>query len=285
MTTQPSSEARHFCQKFNWCVLVPEHEGACSSYAITKQTIAEPSAAPASPTPPQKEYFATGYSREDLSAMHPDIELTPDPAYKKCPQCKRENTIVTWEKFGGKCPNCSDLFDKDRAASASTESPKPQSATTKVNDANELEPFWWEKSATPFDLARGLAFRTFPAENGSWPVGFGPNALADYAVKFCEENLQYICGHGQFEKPCMICRGTCYNAIVGPLTASPAEIPTTRTPSEEQLFQDWLGTETCEVHYDNSAETNARYGWLAGRIALMVENERLRGELAAKETK
>ena len=34
-----------------------------------------------------------------------------------------------------------------------------------------------------------------------------------------------------------------------------------------QEFEKWLGEETCPVHWDNSAETNARYGYEAGYLA------------------
>jgi len=37
-----------------------------------------------------------------------------------------------------------------------------------------------------------------------------------------------------------------------------------RGSAAEQAFEEWLGTETCEVHWDESAEKNARYGWQAG---------------------
>ena len=44
-----------------------------------------------------------------------DEESSEPPAdWKKCPQCGRENSVVTWERFGGKCPNCNDLFDKEQ---------------------------------------------------------------------------------------------------------------------------------------------------------------------------
>lgn len=59
----------------------------------------------------EDEYFATGYTREDLKAMHPSIEL--DPEWVKCPQCGRENSRETWNRFGSKCPNCRDLYGKD----------------------------------------------------------------------------------------------------------------------------------------------------------------------------
>jgi DNA-directed RNA polymerase subunit RPC12/RpoP len=70
----------------------------CTDYRATPQV---------TPT----KYFATGYSREELKAMHPTIDLEPE--WVKCPQCGRENSKETWQKFGGKCPNCNDLFDKE----------------------------------------------------------------------------------------------------------------------------------------------------------------------------
>ena len=59
----------------------------------------------------KNEYFASGYTRKDLKAMHPNVELEPE--WVMCPQCSRENSRDTWDKFGGKCPNCRDLYGKD----------------------------------------------------------------------------------------------------------------------------------------------------------------------------
>lgn len=36
-----------------------------------------------------------------------------EPEWRKCPQCGRENSTITWSKNNGKCPNCNDLNDKD----------------------------------------------------------------------------------------------------------------------------------------------------------------------------
>lgn len=57
------------------------------------------------------EYFATGYTREELKIMHPRIDLEPE--WVKCPQCKRENSKETWAKFENKCPNCLGLLEKE----------------------------------------------------------------------------------------------------------------------------------------------------------------------------
>ena len=39
--------------------------------------------------------------------------LGPEPEWKKCPQCGRENSVETWAKRGNRCPNCNGLFGKD----------------------------------------------------------------------------------------------------------------------------------------------------------------------------
>jgi hypothetical protein len=51
-----------------------------------------------------------------------------EPEWKKCPQCGRENSVETWRKLGGKCPNCNDLHDKEAARPVSgTEPARPPS--------------------------------------------------------------------------------------------------------------------------------------------------------------
>jgi hypothetical protein len=45
------------------------------------------------------------------------------PEWKKCPQCGRENSVETWNRRGGNCPNCGDLHDKEA-------SPAPQPEPT-----------------------------------------------------------------------------------------------------------------------------------------------------------
>jgi hypothetical protein len=47
---------------------------------------------------------------------------------------------------------------------------------------------------------------------------------------------------------------------------------------EREKFEAWLGTETCEVHVDESANKNAWYGWLAGSVAIRVGNQILWNE-------
>jgi hypothetical protein len=44
-----------------------------------------------------------------------------EPEFKKCPQCKRENYLASWENNRGKCPNCDDLFSKESDAALPSE--------------------------------------------------------------------------------------------------------------------------------------------------------------------
>ena len=39
------------------------------------------------------------------------------------------------------------------------------------------------------------------------------------------------------------------------------------TTDARQQFEKWLGLETCPVHWDESAEKNAWYGFQAGRLS------------------
>jgi hypothetical protein len=65
--------------------------GACGSIkGIAEAALAVPEATPALPA------------------------LDDEAAWKTCPQCKRTNSVATWEKFSGKCPNCNDLFEKEQ---------------------------------------------------------------------------------------------------------------------------------------------------------------------------
>lgn len=42
-------------------------------------------------------------------------------------------------------------------------------------------------------------------------------------------------------------------------------------PLDPSTFEEWLGSETCEVHQDESANKNAWYGWQASRKATAEE--------------
>lgn len=44
-----------------------------------------------------------------------------EPGWKNCPQCYRENSAATWKEFGGKCPNCLGLYDKESATGGDME--------------------------------------------------------------------------------------------------------------------------------------------------------------------
>ncbi len=47
----------------------------------------------------------------------------PEPEWRKCPQCKRENSFASWEMNLGKCPNCDDLFSKESAPQLDAKDP------------------------------------------------------------------------------------------------------------------------------------------------------------------
>jgi rubrerythrin len=103
----------------------------------------------ATPQVTPTKYSATGYSREELKAMHPTIDLEPE--WVKCPQCGRENSKETWQKFGGKCPNCNDLFDKESKLEGTSgqASPTPDKCPT---CKSPMRDFLMKKYADPANL-------------------------------------------------------------------------------------------------------------------------------------
>jgi hypothetical protein len=57
---------------------------------------------------------------EAVLALERPAAPEPEPVWRKCPQCTRTNSVETWNKRGGKCPNCDYLFEKDQ-----TSAPEP----------------------------------------------------------------------------------------------------------------------------------------------------------------
>ena len=47
---------------------------------------------------------------EAVLALERPAAPEPEPVWRKCPQCTRTNSVETWNKRGGKCPNCDYLF-------------------------------------------------------------------------------------------------------------------------------------------------------------------------------
>jgi hypothetical protein len=63
--------------------------------------------------------------RVKLIADAQEVWRTASIEWRKCLQCGRENSVVTWQRFGGKCPNCLDLHDRETVpASPVTAQPK-----------------------------------------------------------------------------------------------------------------------------------------------------------------
>jgi len=68
-------------------------------------------------------YCPLNYARiaaQAVLALERPAAPEPEPVWRKCPQCTRTNSVETWNKRGGKCPNCDYLFEKDQ-----TSAPEP----------------------------------------------------------------------------------------------------------------------------------------------------------------
>ena len=110
---------------------------------------------------------------------------SPEPEFKQCPLCKRENTVVTWMKRGGKCPNCGDLFEKE-SVSASTGGAAGQEALADSEIENMLRQ-WHRMEGDPYYPSDPKILRLLLEVKTSRASRSTPAAQTDVGVKAREQ--------------------------------------------------------------------------------------------------
>jgi hypothetical protein len=96
-------------------------------------------------------FSATGYLKSKIDALAAALAAPAEPAkhepeWRKCPQCSRENSTATWEKFGGKCPNCGDLFEKEASEPAAPAPAQPEAGDVVERMCKAMREAWEKRT-------------------------------------------------------------------------------------------------------------------------------------------